>query len=492
MLRSTGSVAVLALLLIGCGGGGSNPGPPPPPATYAIGGTVSGLNAGQSVILQNNGGDDLKVSANGPFTLGTRVAIGGAYAVTVTAPKGMACSVANGSGTVSATINNVNVACGDNTTFLTGGTAFIGDLFFLANSGADSISEFSTDATSGALLPVGPPVAAGQGPTALVGTINDAYFGEKYLYVSNSRSNDVSAFAVDAGSGALTAVPGSPFVAGTSPGALAVFASTACSTRGGHCHTDENLYVAGLGSVFAYRIDQTTGTLVAIGAYATGTTPSAMAVHYDTLYIANAGDTNDISAFRIDGIGGGLSPIPGSPFPSNGNVSSLALGAGDAFQYPQGVSNGTPNYKGLLYAAIASGGTTSIMGFSIRPYLGDPNDAIGALTALPGFPYDLPSCSYIIADQTGVFLYAAAGTSVFGFGIDPKTGALSPLPGTPVAVGSKADSLSIDPTNQFLYVTNRSTGTVIGFGLNTATGALTLMAGSFFSAGNQPQFVATF
>lgn len=462
-----------------CGGGGT-------PPTYSIGGAVSGIGAGQSVILRDNGGDDLTVSANGAFAFVTRIASGGGYAVTVTAPDGKTCTVTGGSGTVSAAVTNVAVACVSNATFSISGTAFVGDFFFVANSGADSISEFSTDATSGALLSVGPPVAADRRPTAIGSTIADTYFANRYLYASNNRSNDVSAFAVDPGSGALTAVPGSPFAAGTSPGAVGVFASTACSSRGGHCHTLENLYVANSGSdtVSAYQIDQSTGFLTPIASYATGTGPSAVAAgpgapYTPFLYIANTGGSNDISAFRIDGFSGGLNPVAGSPFPSNGNVSALAFGLGDAFQHPPGESNGSPGLKGLLYASIASGGTASIMGFSIHPYMGDAND--GALTALPGFPYDLPSCSYIATDQTGAYLYATAGTNVFGFSIDKQTGALSPLPGSPVAVGATADSVGIDPTNQFLYVTSHSAGKVTGFRLNAATGELTTMPGSPFA-----------
>ena len=130
------------------------------------------------------------------------------------------------------------------------------------------------------------------------------------------------------------------------------------------------------------------------------------------------------------------------------------------------------------------------MGFSIHPYMGDAN--AGALTSLPGFPYDLPSCNYIVADQTGAYLYATAGTNVFGFSIDKQTGALSPLPGSPVAVGDTADSVSIDPANQFLYVTNHSAGRVTGFKLNAATGELTTMPGSPFAVSQPADFVATF
>jgi 6-phosphogluconolactonase (cycloisomerase 2 family) len=466
MVMSRQTIVSICLLasISACGDGGGTPG-------YNVGGTVAGLDAGASVHLQDNGGDDLTVSANGAFTFATKIASGSAYAVTATAPQGETCSVTGGSGTVYATVTNVAVACVSNAAIPITGTAFVGDFFFVANSGADNISEFSIDAISGALLSAGPPVAAERGPAGIASTIADTYFDNRYLYVTNSASNDISAFAVDAASGALTAVPGAPFAAGTSPGAIGVSASTWCTTRGGHCGTDEYLYVANSGSdtVSEYQIDQSTGSLTLIATSATGTRPSAMAVD-PFLYIANTG-SNDISAFH-----GGLNPVAGSPFPSNGNVSALAFGTGDAFQYPPGSSNGSPNPKLLLYAAIASGGTASIMGFSIHPPMGDATD--GALTALAGFPYDLPSCSYIVADQTGAYLYAAAGTNLFGFSIDKQTGALSPLPGSPIAVGTTADSLSIDPTNQFLYVTSRSAGKVTGFRLNAATGELAAMPGS--------------
>ena len=111
------------------------------------------------------------------------------------------------------------------------------------------------------------------------------------------------------------------------------------------------------------------------------------------------------------------------------------------------------------------------MGFSIHPPMGDPLD--GALTALAGFPYELPSCSYLTTDQTGAYLYAVAGTNLFGFSIDKLTGALSAVPGSPFAVGTSADSVSVDPTNQLLYTTSRSAGKMVGFRLNAATGELT-------------------
>lgn len=64
-----------------------------------VGGTVSGLGSGRSVVLQNNGGDDLTVTANGAFTFPMWVTLNDAYSVTVAGqPSGQACSVTNGSG----------------------------------------------------------------------------------------------------------------------------------------------------------------------------------------------------------------------------------------------------------------------------------------------------------------------------------------------------------------------------------------------------------
>jgi hypothetical protein len=79
--------------------------------SYTVGGTVSGLSG--TVVLQDNGGDNLSVSANGSFTFPTPVASGGGYNVTVqSSPSGQSCTVANGSGTVAAAnITNVAVSC---------------------------------------------------------------------------------------------------------------------------------------------------------------------------------------------------------------------------------------------------------------------------------------------------------------------------------------------------------------------------------------------
>lgn len=81
----------------------------------AVGGTVSGLAPGASVTLQNLGGDDLTLDADGPFAFATSVPSGGPFEVTVllqpTTPA-QTCLVTSGAGTVGdVAVSSVEVRC---------------------------------------------------------------------------------------------------------------------------------------------------------------------------------------------------------------------------------------------------------------------------------------------------------------------------------------------------------------------------------------------
>jgi hypothetical protein len=86
---------------------------------YTVGGTLTRLPAGDTVTLQDNGSDNLTLSANGTFTFPTALPNGHAYSVTVSGTGGatplvpLTCTVtANGSGTISgANVTNVAVQC---------------------------------------------------------------------------------------------------------------------------------------------------------------------------------------------------------------------------------------------------------------------------------------------------------------------------------------------------------------------------------------------
>lgn len=116
--------AIVLPVLAGCGGGGSSA---PPPATYTIGGTVTGLT-GTGLVLQDNGGNNLTVTGSGAFTFSNSVSSGSAYSVTVfTQPKGQSCKVTSGSGTASANVSNVQVACFGEWAWMSGSSIVIND-----------------------------------------------------------------------------------------------------------------------------------------------------------------------------------------------------------------------------------------------------------------------------------------------------------------------------------------------------------------------------
>ncbi len=100
---------------------------------YTIGGQVSGLTG--SLVLQDNGGDNLTVTQNGTFSFATPGPAGFAYDVTVlTYPTGQYCTITGGSGSVtSANITNVMVSCATATNVTISGT--VTGLNFLKNEG---------------------------------------------------------------------------------------------------------------------------------------------------------------------------------------------------------------------------------------------------------------------------------------------------------------------------------------------------------------------
>jgi sugar lactone lactonase YvrE/uncharacterized protein YjdB len=111
---------------------------------YTVGGTLSGLASGASVVIKNtfpvgpvNSSETLTLNANGSFTFKTALGVSGytgnEYTVTVTTqPTGQTCTVTNGSGTVSTSnITNVGVSCksgnGGNVTTLAGSSSGYAD-----------------------------------------------------------------------------------------------------------------------------------------------------------------------------------------------------------------------------------------------------------------------------------------------------------------------------------------------------------------------------
>jgi 6-phosphogluconolactonase len=296
-------------------------------------------------------------------------------------------------------------------------------------------------------------------------------------------------------------------------------------------------YVTGQGTneVFGFRI-HSNGSLTALGTpnFTAGSRPASLAIHPpgDFFYIANSAG-NNVTLLDINNGNGNLSvpptnsalppltppnifdagttPIamavaPNAPRlyvanrdsgdisaflidPTNGN---LGLVNGSPFKVVPGASTLT-NPQSLaitptgnfLYTANATQGT--IAGFAIG--------SDGALTPVPGSPFAVgtagASPSFILVHPGGNFLYAAdpAHNALLGFSIQ-SNGAISAISGSPFAAGTGAVALSVTPQGSFLYAANPGDNTVSAYIVDGGSGKLTPVTGSPFpTGGNGPGFV---
>jgi mRNA-degrading endonuclease HigB of HigAB toxin-antitoxin module len=103
---SVSCMVLFGMFLTACDGGGGTTVP-----TYTVGGTVSGLSG--TLVLQNNGGDDLTIASNGAFTFATPLANSASYDVTIlTSPINQNCTCTNGTGIIcEANVSDVEVTC---------------------------------------------------------------------------------------------------------------------------------------------------------------------------------------------------------------------------------------------------------------------------------------------------------------------------------------------------------------------------------------------
>lgn len=237
-------------------------------------------------------------------------------------------------------------------------------LVYVSNGGANSVSAFSAGAT-GALTPIGAPVATG-GSLAEGVAIRHEHLPSSgdgaYLYVANFSSSGISTYAIG-DTGALTPRPAASTGANTAPMGLAVTPDGRRLYASIHTSTIQG---------FDIRPD---GTLASIGSTPACPTscgpPFGIAISPNGfLYTANEGTPGSVSAFRIES-NGALTPV-GSPVASGGNnpigVDVNALGD-ELF-----VANATPgsnvNNNVQAFSIAANGALTPIGAVAVQHPVG--------------------------------------------------------------------------------------------------------------------------
>ena len=148
----------LALLVISSStcGGGAGPTKNPPP-TFTISAAVSGFSSG-TLVLEDNGANDLTISANGTFVFTNQVNSGATYNVTVlTQPTGETCAVGgNSSGTATANVV-VAVTCATTSGFtISASVSGLSGTLVLQDNGGDNLR-----ITTGGTFPFATQISAG-------------------------------------------------------------------------------------------------------------------------------------------------------------------------------------------------------------------------------------------------------------------------------------------------------------------------------------------
>ena len=404
------------------------------PAPVSVGGSVSGLT-GAGLVLQNNGGDNLPITASGAFSFATRVPPGTPYVVTVLSqPSGQSCAVQNGSGTAGSAVSNVVVSCGAS-----------GSLALVTNSLGNSLSILRADATTGALTSLGS-VATGANPYAVAVSPNGLY-----AYVGNLVGGSISAYAIDRATGTLAPIPSGSRVS-NNPYGIAVDP------------LGRFLWVAnyGFNTVSAFAIGSS-GALAAVGApLATGTLPRTVAVHPNGNFVYVAGEaSHSIAVYTVDAGSGALTL-------QSGTVANSVLSPNAMAMHPNG---------SLAY--VADGGSGAVAAFNV-------NASTGGLS-VKGYYNSGSGTNAVAIHPSGQFLYVSTSNGVTLFAIT-ASGSLTAM-GAATPAGTVPQGLALDGAGAHLYVTDLGSGTVSAFAIDASTGALSQL-GAALATGSQPSGVA--
>ena len=179
--------------------------------------------------------------------------------------------------------------------------------------------------------------------------------------------------------------------------------------------------------------------------------------------------TNGMVLAYSVGNDGSLTPVAGSPFsvPAGGLPVNLVI-----------TSDGN-----FLYARLVAGG---IAAFAV-------NRSTGALSEVAGSPFTTTNQPFSLAMANSTFLYSIGGSSnnkIEVFAIDPNSGALTPMAGSPFAMPSQVGSLTVDGSGKFLYATGwastLSQSAILGFAIDPSTGGLTGLGGSPYGSAPFP------
>ena len=238
-----------------------------------------------------------------------------------------------------------------------------------------------------------------------------------------------------------------------------------------------------------------------------GTGTAGAASSSGACYLAEA-NTNDLAAYSVDLATSQFANVAGAPFATDGNPDGVVVEPSDRFLYAangdgQSVTEYAINVATRALTKIGTMPTSATHPQAINATrqcvfvanLVDGgyevfaiNQATGTLSSVPGSPFGTNAAYSIARTPDGNFVYfsvVAASGEIDGFFIDPKTCALTPVPGSPF-FGPGLALVKANADVPVLY--SVGTGSVKAFTIDPATGTLsplgaTLTIGSDLDTG---------
>ena len=237
-------------------------------------------------------------------------------------------------------------------------------------------------------------------------------------------------------------------------------------------------------TISVFRLDAATGALTPVPGSpfaAKATSPFSLTFHPSGRFLYAAARYSGVGAYAFDVKTGEITPLPGSPFPAGERTRGISMHPSGKFLY---ASNGYSNSVSAYRIDTNTGGLMALQG---SPYSAGDMGAIDyklyGMEDVPagagGIPYD------VTVDPQGRFAFVAnwAAASVSVFRIDAKTGQLSAVEGSPFFTGFNPYRLAVHPTGRFLYVTQFSSSEIAVHAIDPQTGKLTVIDGSPFATG---------
>ena len=469
--------AIIAVALVGCGGSGQTPPPTPPQQDFTL--TLSaqsvfvpsGVGSGSvQISVQGENGFDQTVSVSlsglpsGVTTspaLPVMVSAGSNQTITLTAASNTTIGVQSIS--VQATSGTLNHSASFSLSVAAPSYAYLATGY--PNEPPYDLVGFAVDANTGALAQVpGSPVSLPAEPVDLaVASETGGAFVFVLIPDSSTQTVTLQSYSVDAGTGTLTPLQTINYPPQTNQSALAVHPSGTF------------LYVMEDGCLLAYSIDPATGNLTQASC------SSGMFGPNQSFVVAAPGNF----AYQTE-----VEPLPpGTLYLYSVNQTDGSVTLLQSMQSADGVGGSlfTDPQSRALYQIIGPSGVGSCGRFVTYSIDADS----GVLTSLNSSFAPLCEPFSIAFTPADTFGYVSSGPGesssqkgIYGATVDATTGNLTNISGSPFGAGSGADFGAVEPSQgKFLLqhatvaTSSGNTAQVLVYAIDPSSGALTQVSG---------------